>query len=38
MGQINIRYDNDYENNTDWLQAAYDGFDKKKVTVMYTSA
>lgn len=26
----NIRYDNDYENNTDWLQAAYDGFDKKK--------
>jgi len=26
----NIRYDNDYENNTDWIQAAYDGFTEKK--------
>jgi len=26
----NIRYDNDYENNTDWVKAAYDGFTKKK--------
>ncbi|HHY81317.1 MAG TPA: DUF5011 domain-containing protein [Clostridiales bacterium] len=26
----NIRYNNEYENNTDWVQAAYDGFTEKK--------
>ncbi|HHY81316.1 MAG TPA: DUF5011 domain-containing protein [Clostridiales bacterium] len=26
----NVRYDNNYENNTDWVKAAYDAFTKKK--------